>query len=49
MCGNRLKRWKTIPISARSRHDLGVAQLVELVALLAVADELAVDPQPARR
>ena len=46
MCGNRLKRWKTMPILARSRQT-SVAQLVELVARPAVADELAVDPEPA--
>ena len=48
MCGKRLKRWKTIPISARLRQTSRIAQLVELVAGLAVADELAVDPQAPR-
>ena len=49
MCGNKLKCWKTMPISvalASRRRVLG--QLVQLVAVLAVADELAVDEQAAR-
>ena len=46
MCGNRLKCWKTIPISARLRGDVALVELVQLVAGLAVADQLAVDRQP---
>ena len=47
MCGNRLKCWNTIPISARLRATSRSWQLVQLAAGLAVADQLAVDRQPA--
>ncbi len=47
MCGNRLKRWKMMPMSRRFMSDLVVLELVQLVALLAVADQLPVDVQPA--
>ena len=46
MCGNRLKRWKTMPMSRALAAHLAVLQLVQLVAVLAVADQLAVDVQP---
>ena len=46
MCGKRLKRWKTMPMSRRWAATSLSLQLVELVALLPVADQLAVDVQP---
>ena len=49
MCGNRLKRWKTIPISWRCRAMFALLVLDELaVGCLAVADEVPVHEDPAR-
>ena len=48
MCGKRLKCWNTMPISARFLATSLSRQLVQLVALLAVPDELAVDEEPTR-
>ena len=47
MCGNRLKRWKTMPISARLRATSRSRSSCSLSPCCAVADQLAVDPEPA--
>ncbi len=51
MCGKRLKRWKTMGKDAGLGGACAtsrVAQLMQLVAALAVADQLAIDPRAAR-
>ena len=47
MCGNRLKRWKTMPILRALPGDVPGLHLVQDVASLPVAHELAADPQTA--
>ena len=48
MCGKRLKRWKTIPISARWRAMFRSESSTSLPFALPVADQVAVHLDPAR-
>ena len=47
ICGNRLKRWNTMPIFGALAGHVARLHLVQHVALLPVAHELAVHPEAA--
>ena len=47
MCGNRLKRWNTMPVFSALARDLRLGQPVQPAVFVAQAEQLAIEPDAA--